>query len=49
MCMLDEGLEMFRLIENKKRVKVVKFNSKSMSVDIPKDLEKIRKILSKEK
>lgn len=44
-----EGLEMFRLIENRKRVKIVKVNSNSMSVDTPKDLDRIRKILSKEK
>lgn len=44
-----EGLEMLRLIENRKRVKIVKVNSNSMSVDTPKDLDRIRKILSKEK
>lgn len=44
-----EGLEMLRLIENRKRVKIVKVNSDSMSVDTPKDLDRIRKILSKEK
>ena len=42
---LAEGLEMIRLLENKKKVKVVKVDSQSMSVDTPKDLDRIKNIL----
>lgn len=42
---LVEELEMLRLLENKKNVKVVKVDSDSMSVDTPKDLIRVTKIL----
>ncbi len=36
-----EGIELLRLIENQKSVQTVLINSESMSVDTPKDLERI--------
>lgn len=40
-----EGIELLRLLENHKKVLTVSVESDSMSVDTPKDLERIRKIL----
>ena len=39
-----EGIELLRMIENRKKVKAVLIESTSMSVDTPKDLERIRQV-----
>lgn len=41
-----EDIELLRLLENRKKVKTVLINSYSMSVDTPKDLERIKKIIA---
>ncbi|MGN1303816.1 MAG: 3-deoxy-manno-octulosonate cytidylyltransferase, partial [Oscillospiraceae bacterium] len=41
-----EDIEMLRMIENHKMVKVVKVENESLAVDTQKDLERIRKIIS---
>jgi len=41
-----EGIELLRLLENRKRVKTVLVESDSMSVDTPKDLERVAKLLT---
>ena len=43
-----EEIELLRLIENHKKVLTVTVDSKSMAVDTPKDLERIRKVISKQ-
>ena len=42
-----EGIELLRLLENRKRVTTVEIESNSMSVDTQKDLERIRDIIKK--
>lgn len=42
-----EGIELLRLLENGRKVMTVIIESESMSVDTPKDLERIRKIFMK--
>ena len=42
-----EGIELLRLLENHRKVMTVVIESESMSVDTPKDLERIRKIFMK--
>ena len=42
-----EGIELLRLLENHKKVFTVNINSESMSVDSPKDLDRIRNIIKK--
>lgn len=42
-----EGIELLRLLENGRKVMTVMIESKSMSVDTQKDLERIRKIFMK--
>ena len=44
-----EGIELLRLIENHKKIITVPIESKSMAVDTPKDLERIRAVLSEDK
>ncbi|MDR1640585.1 MAG: hypothetical protein LBT59_12875 [Clostridiales bacterium] len=41
-----EGSEMLRLIENRKHIKAVITENFSMSVDTPKDLERIRSLIA---
>lgn len=41
-----EGIELLRLLENHKWVMTVKTDATSMSVDTPKDLERIRNVIS---
>lgn len=43
-----EGLELLRLLENHKKVFTVQIDSKSMSVDTPKDLGRIQKVISED-
>lgn len=43
-----EGIELLRLLENHKKVFTVQTDSKSMAVDTPKDLERIRKVISED-
>lgn len=43
---LAEGLELLRLLENRKKVKVVKTDNFSISVDTYKDLERVKNIIS---
>jgi len=45
---LAEDIEQLRLIENHKKIYTVKAENLSMSVDTPKDLERIRKIIESE-
>lgn len=40
-----EDINELRFIENGKKIKMTKVNSKTLSVDTPKDLEKVRKIM----
>lgn len=40
-----EDMEMLRMLENHKLVKVVEVETESMSVDTPKDLERIRNVI----
>lgn len=41
-----EEIELLRLLENRKKVLTVLIDSASMSVDTPKDLERIRKVIA---
>lgn len=45
-CERAEGIELLRLIENHKRVMTYVVDSKSMAVDTPKDLERVKKYLT---
>lgn len=45
-CERAEGIELLRLLENHKRVMTYIIDSKSMSVDTPKDLERVKKYLA---
>jgi len=40
-----EGIEMYRLVEHGYHVKMIKTGDKSISVDTPDDLERVRKIM----
>jgi len=42
---LKEGLEQLRAIENGVRIKMIRSDKKTIGVDTPEDLEKIRKVL----
>ena len=44
-----EDVNEIRFIENGKKVKMIKANSHSLSVDTPKDLEKVRSLIEKRK
>ena len=44
-----EEIELLRLLENRKKVLTVLVDSESMAVDTPKDLERIRKVISERK
>lgn len=45
-CERAEGIELLRLLENHKRVMTYIVSSKSMAVDTPKDLERVKAYLS---
>lgn len=45
-CERAEGIELLRLLENHKKVMTYTVNSKSMAVDTPKDLERVKKFLT---
>ena len=44
-CERAEGIELLRLLENHKRVMTYTVDSKSMAVDTPKDLERVKDFL----
>lgn len=44
-----EDIEILRFIENGYKVKYIEVSTKSIAVDTPKDLEKVRKIISERK
>lgn len=44
-----EDFDLLRFIENGKKVKVIEVKSETISVDTPKDLERVRKIIEKNK
>lgn len=45
-CERAEGIELLRLLENHKKVMTYMVNSKSMAVDTPKDLERVKEFLA---
>lgn len=45
-CERAEGIELLRLLENHKKVMTYTVNSKSMAVDTPKDLERVKEFLA---
>lgn len=45
-CERAEGIELLRLLENHKKVMTYTVNSKSMAVDTPKDLERVKEYLA---
>lgn len=45
-CERAEGIELLRLLENHKKVMTYTVNSKSMAVDTPKDLERVKEFLT---
>lgn len=46
-CERAEGIELLRLLENHKKVMTYTVESKSMAVDTPKDLERVKEFLAK--
>ncbi len=44
-CERAEGIELLRLLENHKKVMVYSIETQAMSVDTPKDLERVREFL----
>ena len=45
-CERAEGIELLRLLENHKKVMAYTVDSKSMAVDTPKDLERVKEYLA---